>query len=223
MSRVSRASLASAQSQARLQVASEDAGHIEYELLEPERDADGRAGPEPRVAGACRSRSPATCSSTSRVPGTTPRTGRSSGSSTCSASSTRRTPTHRGRPATPRSGPSTGGTRSGPSRNSSTSSPTVGSGRLGCTSTTTTTTSRRRSIISPNCTRPVRRPSVGSWAGSRPARTRSTICSGAACSSTCTGSSARASAPAWRAIRSSGSSRCAATPGRWTCGMPLPA
>ena len=39
--RVSRASLAGAQSQARLQVASEDAGHIEYELLEPERDAAG--------------------------------------------------------------------------------------------------------------------------------------------------------------------------------------
>ena len=43
--RVSRASLASAQSQARLQVASEDAGHIEYELLEPERDAAGTLVP----------------------------------------------------------------------------------------------------------------------------------------------------------------------------------
>ena len=41
LGRVSRASLAGAQSQARLQVASEDAGHIEYELLEPERDAAG--------------------------------------------------------------------------------------------------------------------------------------------------------------------------------------
>jgi len=41
LSRVSRASLASAQSQAQLQVATEDAGHIEYELLEPERDAAG--------------------------------------------------------------------------------------------------------------------------------------------------------------------------------------
>jgi len=39
LSRVSRAALANAQSQARLQVASEDAGNIEYELLEPERDA----------------------------------------------------------------------------------------------------------------------------------------------------------------------------------------
>ena len=39
--RVSRASLQGAQSQARLQVASEDSGHIEYELLEPERDAAG--------------------------------------------------------------------------------------------------------------------------------------------------------------------------------------
>ena len=45
LSRVSRASLASAQSQARLQVASEDAGHIEYELLEPERDAAGTLVP----------------------------------------------------------------------------------------------------------------------------------------------------------------------------------
>ena len=43
--RVSRASLASTQSQARLQVASEDAGHIEYELLEPERDAAGTLVP----------------------------------------------------------------------------------------------------------------------------------------------------------------------------------
>ena len=42
---MSRASLASAQSQARLQVASEDAGHIEYELLEPERDAAGALVP----------------------------------------------------------------------------------------------------------------------------------------------------------------------------------
>jgi uncharacterized protein len=41
LTRVSRASVAGAQSQARLQVASEDAGHIEYELLEPERDAAG--------------------------------------------------------------------------------------------------------------------------------------------------------------------------------------
>ena len=41
LGRVSRASLAGAQSQARLQVASEDTGHIEYELLEPERDAAG--------------------------------------------------------------------------------------------------------------------------------------------------------------------------------------
>ena len=45
LSRVSRASLAGAQSQARLQVASEDAGHIEYELLEPERDAAGALVP----------------------------------------------------------------------------------------------------------------------------------------------------------------------------------
>jgi predicted RecB family nuclease len=40
LSRVSRAALAGAQSQARLQVASEDAGRIFYELLEPERDAE---------------------------------------------------------------------------------------------------------------------------------------------------------------------------------------
>ncbi|MGH3299198.1 MAG: TM0106 family RecB-like putative nuclease, partial [Trebonia sp.] len=39
LSRVSRASLVGAQSQARLQVASEDTGRIQYELLEPERDA----------------------------------------------------------------------------------------------------------------------------------------------------------------------------------------
>ena len=45
LGRVSRASLAGAQSQARLQVASEDAGHIEYELLEPERDAAGTLVP----------------------------------------------------------------------------------------------------------------------------------------------------------------------------------
>ena len=95
---MSRASLAGAQSQARLQVASEDAGRIEYELLEPERDADGRAGC--RTGGCWRfpSRSPVTCSSTSRAPGTTPRTGRSSGCSTCSASSTRPTSTRSGTP-----------------------------------------------------------------------------------------------------------------------------
>ncbi len=45
LSRVSRAALAGAQSQARLQVASEDRGHIEYELLEPERDAAGALVP----------------------------------------------------------------------------------------------------------------------------------------------------------------------------------
>jgi predicted RecB family nuclease len=41
LSRVSEASLERARLQARLQVASEDEGHIQYELLEPERDADG--------------------------------------------------------------------------------------------------------------------------------------------------------------------------------------
>jgi predicted RecB family nuclease len=45
LSRVSRGSLAGAQSQARLQVASEDAGRVEYELLDPERDADGELVP----------------------------------------------------------------------------------------------------------------------------------------------------------------------------------
>ena len=40
----------------------------------------------------------------------------------------------------------------------------------------------------------------------------------AACSSTCTGWCGRAYGRAWRATRSSGWSRCAATPGRWTCG-----
>ena len=45
LSRLSRASLAAAQSQARLQVASEDAGRIEYELLDPELDADGELVP----------------------------------------------------------------------------------------------------------------------------------------------------------------------------------
>ena len=39
--RVSRASLQRAQLQARLQVASEDRGRIEYEILDPERDASG--------------------------------------------------------------------------------------------------------------------------------------------------------------------------------------
>ena len=63
------------------------------------------------------------CSSTSKAPGTTPRTARNSGCSTCSASSTRPTPTPGAGPGTPRSGPSTGRTRSAPSRNWSTSSP----------------------------------------------------------------------------------------------------
>ncbi len=45
LSRVSRAALAGAQSQARLQVASEDDGRIQYELLEPERDASGALVP----------------------------------------------------------------------------------------------------------------------------------------------------------------------------------
>ena len=41
VNRVSRESLQRAQLQARLQVASEDAGHIQYELLDPERDESG--------------------------------------------------------------------------------------------------------------------------------------------------------------------------------------
>jgi predicted RecB family nuclease len=41
LSRVSRDSLQRTQRQARLQVASEDAGRIQYQLLDPERDADG--------------------------------------------------------------------------------------------------------------------------------------------------------------------------------------
>jgi predicted RecB family nuclease len=41
LSRVSRASLERARLQAQLQVASEDKGHIQYEVLEPERDATG--------------------------------------------------------------------------------------------------------------------------------------------------------------------------------------
>ena len=95
---VSRASLASAQAQARLQVASEDAGRIRVR-------ATGTGTRRWRArwcrTGGCwrfPSRSPVTCSSTSREPGTTPRTARSSGCSTCSASSTRPTPTPRGAP-----------------------------------------------------------------------------------------------------------------------------
>jgi predicted RecB family nuclease len=45
LSRVGRGSLAGVQLQARLQVASEDAGRIKYELLDPERDADGEMVP----------------------------------------------------------------------------------------------------------------------------------------------------------------------------------
>lgn len=41
VSRVSPGALARVQSQARLQVASEDAGRVEYEILDPERDLDG--------------------------------------------------------------------------------------------------------------------------------------------------------------------------------------
>jgi predicted RecB family nuclease len=45
VSRVSREALRGAQLQARLQVASEDAGHMRYELLDPERDAAGALVP----------------------------------------------------------------------------------------------------------------------------------------------------------------------------------
>ena len=45
VSRASREALRGAQLQARLQVASEDAGHIRYELLDPERDAAGALVP----------------------------------------------------------------------------------------------------------------------------------------------------------------------------------
>jgi len=45
LGRTNPASLARSQLQARLQVASEDAGRIEYELLEPERDQDGALVP----------------------------------------------------------------------------------------------------------------------------------------------------------------------------------
>jgi predicted RecB family nuclease len=51
LNRVSRASLTGAQSQARLQVASEDSGRIEYELLEPERSADGELVPNRGLLG----------------------------------------------------------------------------------------------------------------------------------------------------------------------------
>jgi len=51
LKRVSRASLTGAQSQARLQVASEDSGRTEYELLEPERGADGELVPNRGLLG----------------------------------------------------------------------------------------------------------------------------------------------------------------------------
>jgi len=45
ITKTSAESLSRARSQARLQVASEDAGHIEYELLDPERDGEGQLIP----------------------------------------------------------------------------------------------------------------------------------------------------------------------------------
>ena len=69
-----------------IQVEGEDAGEPRWELIEPER-VDGELVPI-AVCSSCPSRLKGTSSSTSRVPATTPRTGKSSGSSTCSASST---------------------------------------------------------------------------------------------------------------------------------------
>ncbi len=114
-SRASRDALEGARLQAKLQVASDDEGHIRYEVLDPERDQAGALLAN-RGSWPCPSRRLATCSSTSRGRGTTPRTTRSSACSICSASSTRPTPTRKAGPGTRRSGPSTGRTRSGPSR-----------------------------------------------------------------------------------------------------------
>ena len=51
VNRVSRGSLQHIQVQARLQVASEDDGHIRYELLDPERDAEGAMVPNRGLLG----------------------------------------------------------------------------------------------------------------------------------------------------------------------------
>ncbi len=72
---------------------SEDAGDIEYQILDPERDADGDLVPNRRASWACPHPARATSSSTLRERGTTPKTARSSVSSTCSGSSTRPTST----------------------------------------------------------------------------------------------------------------------------------
>ena len=90
--RVSWDVLQGAQRQARLQVASEDAGSIRYELPDPQRDGDGGLVPN-RGLLALPNRSTGTCSSISRGPVTTPRTAGSSGWSTCSGWSIRMRPT----------------------------------------------------------------------------------------------------------------------------------
>ena len=80
-------SVARAQLQARLQVSSEDAGEIEYQLLEPDRDDQDALVPN-RGLLALPEPSWATSSSISKERATTPKTGRNSACSTCSASST---------------------------------------------------------------------------------------------------------------------------------------
>ena len=158
---MSRASLAGAQSQARLQVASEDAGHIEYELLEPERDAAGAlvanrgllALPEPVAGDLFFDIEGARYYSED---------GKEFGlqylfgiidTADVDASGT---PRYTQIWAFDRAGREAGLRGTGRLHHRP-----PASGRPACTSTTTTTTSRRRSITSPNCTRPGRRPSGG--------------------------------------------------------------
>ena len=144
LGRRSPASLARAQLQARLQVESEDAGTIHYELLDPEVDQEGAfvpnrgllALPEPAVGdlffdieGARYYSEDAEEFGLQYLFGIV---------------DTARLP-RAASPPTRSSGPSTGATRSARSRSSSTSPPSGGPPTPACTCTTTTTTKRRRS------------------------------------------------------------------------------
>ena len=160
LERVSRGALGRSQAQARLQVASEDEGTIQFRLLEPDRDADGAlipnrgllALPEPADGDLFFDIERARYySEDSREFGLQYLFGVVDTADLDEA----------GHPRTRRSGPSTGKGRSGRSRSSSTSSPNGALAGPGCTCTTTTTTSRRRSTISPSCTARGRR----RWAG----------------------------------------------------------
>ena len=160
LDRVSRGSLERAQSQARLQVASEDAGPIEYELLEPERDADGALVPN---RGLLALPEPVAGDLFFDIEGARyySEDGREFGLQYLFGIVDTADLDESGRP---RYTPIWAFDRQGEKRAFEELVDFITERRRrapGCTCTTTTTTSRRRSTISPSCTGPGRRRSAG--------------------------------------------------------------